>query len=63
MVIGWRARHGLPCLLLGTKPSYSATPIIVTFMRLAQQIYREENDNTGSNKENTQNGTFSYHDK
>lgn len=48
-VIGWEDKIGFSWLSLGAQPSYRATPIILTFTSLAQLIYREENDNTGTN--------------
>ncbi|KAF3844884.1 hypothetical protein F7725_008047 [Dissostichus mawsoni] len=44
------AGHGLLCLSLGAQSSYSATPIILTFMSLGERIHREENENANTEK-------------
>lgn len=46
----WLAGEAWLVLSLGTWPNYSATQITVTFMRPAQQIHGEEDDNTGTNR-------------
>lgn len=47
----WLAGEARLLLSLGARPNCSATQITVTFMRLAQQIPREEDDNTGTDRQ------------
>lgn len=46
----WLAGEAWLLLSLGAWPNCSATQITMTFMHLAQQIHREEDDNTGTDR-------------
>lgn len=59
---GRAGTDSLVCLLVHSQ-SYSVTPIIVTFTSLAQQIYKEENNATGTNTGSTHKHRAGYMDK